>query len=492
MTRALLALVLVLLAAAPAAADPASPEERAAAIARPAVVFVEVRWHGWVRDPRTGEVFGGPAGYEAHTSCSGVAVAEDGYVATAAHCVDAGPAGGGGALIDLAVADLTKFGRVGDPELAATQLATNAVVEGATPGSPPLREVQVERVVGTGALPRRDVAPATVVDLLPVDDGDVAVLKIPRGQLATAEVVDEDALPAGTPVLAIGYPAAAEEATDPGMEPSNKNGQISTRRAVAGSPYYEISAAASPGMGGGPVVDMSGRVIGLVSALPEGETQSFNLVTASSSIRKVLRRENVRAEPSANDRNFTAGLDRYYDGDYPAAVEFFDAVLKATPTHQQAAEYRKLAAGQGSDGGPDLLLILIVGCVAVAAFAAAGGTVLLMNRRRADANLPTPPYGFPSPAHGLPVADPASPAHGFPVTGTPSPPLGTPLPPADPDPTTEQPTVPGDTIDIPEQASPDRPTEPGPTVSVPEQAGPGQGSVTLPQPPPPRKAEDDD
>ncbi|GAB3451215.1 S1 family peptidase [Actinophytocola sediminis] len=382
---------------------PASPEQRAAAITRPAVVSVEVDWRGWVRDSRTGEVFGGQEGYQVTTRCSGVVVTENGYVATAGHCVDAGPSGGGGALVDLALAELATLGRVGDQDEARAQLTTAGVVEGATAGTPVRRDVRVERVIGTSSTPDRDVAPATVVEVLPPGKGDVALLRIPRDGLSSVAVSAEDELPAGTPILAIGYPAAAQEATDPGTEPTNKNGQISTRRTVAGTPHYEISAAASPGMSGGPVVDMSGTVIGLVSAAPKGETQPFNLVTASSTIWQALREHRVMAAPSANDRNFVAGLDRYYAGDYPAAVEYFDAVLAATPTHRQAAEFRRLAADQGT-GGPDLLLLLIIGCATVSVLAGVAAALLARQRRRVVADLPTPPYGL-----RLPVPPPSTP-----------------------------------------------------------------------------------
>lgn len=122
----------------------------------------------------------------------------------------------------------------------------------------------------------------------------------------------------------------------------------------------------------------------------------------------MLRGEDVAAAPSANDRNFVAGLDHYYDGDYPAAVEFFDAVLAATPEHRQAAEYRRLAAGHGS-GGTDVLLLLIIGCAAVAVGTAAAGMVLL----RAGRRTPTPPFGFPPPVQVIsppvPVTEPEQP-----------------------------------------------------------------------------------
>lgn len=405
---ALLAGAMLLASAAPAAAAaPASPEERAAALARPAVVFVEVDWHGWVRDPRTGEVFGGTAGYQATTSCSGVVVHEDGYVATAGHCVDPGALGGAGVLIDLAVAELAELGRVGDRAAAAAQLAEHAIVEGAEPDSRLVRDVRVTRVVGTSDIPRRDVAPATVVDLFTPDTGDVALLKVPRDRLPVLRLADDDARPSGTPILAVGFPAAVDRATDPSTEPTNKNGQISARRGIGGNPYYEISAAASAGMSGGPLVDMDGRVLGLVTAAPEGETQSFNLATASTSVLKLLRRNEIEAAPSATDRNFTAGLEHYFAGDYAEAVEFFDAVLAAVPDHRQAWEYRGLAA-ERETGGVNLLVLLAIVCGAVALLSAAAGVALLARRQRAVRDLPTPPFGIPVQAEpgGPPAAAP--------------------------------------------------------------------------------------
>jgi hypothetical protein len=395
---------LVLFGATPAAAAPSSPEERAAAIARPAVVFVEVDWQGWVRDPRTGEVFGGAEGYRTTTSCSGVVVHEDGRVLTAGHCVDPGPFGGGGALIDLAIAELTELGRVRDPEKAAAQLAEHAVVEGEKTGSGPLRDIRVTRVVGDGDSsdnPGTDVAPATVTELMEPEAGDVALLKVPRTGLPALTLADEDDRPAGTPILAIGFPASVGRATDPSTEPTNKNGQISARRSLDGKPYYEISAAASQGMSGGPLVDMDGRVLGLVTAAPAGETQSFNLATASTSALELLRGNGITPGPGAIDRNFNAGLTHYFDGDYAEAVEFFDAVLAATPDHRQAQEYRARAEEHGS-GGPGLLVILIVVCGGIAVLSGAAATILLARRRRADRDLPTPPMGIPMPVTGTP------------------------------------------------------------------------------------------
>lgn len=386
------------LAVTPAAAQEASPEEQAAAIARPAIVFVQSSWHGWVRDKRTGEVFGGAEGYQVTVSCSGAVINGDGYVATAGHCVDPGPNGGGGGLIDQAIADLAAAGRVRDQALGRKQFVENAVLEGAKPGSKPTRQIQVERSTGERT---RDIAPATVVDLAAPTEGDIAVLKVPRSNLPAVTVGGDD-VAVGAPILAIGYPASTDEATDPTSEPSSKNGQVSNHRSQDGHPFLEISAAVTHGMSGGPVIDMRGRVVGVISQLSPGETQSFNLAAAAKTLTGLLRGKGVEDTLGPTDRNYRTGLAAYFAGDYDTAVEYLDAVLGATPVHPQARRYRDLAVQRGGAvSGDGLLTVLIVACGGVALAAGAAGIVLALRGRRqrlvAAMNAPTPPYGFPSP-----------------------------------------------------------------------------------------------
>jgi serine protease Do len=395
--KALCATVLLLaLPALPAAAQPSSPEELAAAVARPAIVFITVTWHGWVRDKQTGEVFGGNAGYDVKVSCTGVVINPDGYVATASHCVHTGPLGGGGLLYDAAIGDLAKAGRIGDPAKAKQLLAARTTAEGSVADRPADRQIQVERIVTEG---KRDIAPATVVDLVAPDDGDIAVLKIPRDRLPALQL-RPDAPPVGTPVLAIGYPGSADAAADPNLEPSNKNGQISAHRTLHEHPFYEFSAAATHGMSGGPLVDMQGRVAGLISQGAPGETQSFNFATATSTLTNLLAGKGVEATQGPHDRNFRTGLDRYFAGSFDSAVTYFDAVLAAAPTHVQALEFRRLAAEKGGKPASSTtpLLMIAIGCGAVTLLAAGLAALLIVRRRRLTASMDTPPYGFPLPA----------------------------------------------------------------------------------------------
>jgi S1-C subfamily serine protease len=394
-----------LLGPVPAVAQDPGADEWSAAVARPAVVVVEVRWHGWVRDPRTDELFGGAEGYQVTSSCTGFAVHADGHLVTAGHCVDPGPEGAGELMFDLAARELVAVGRAGEAGAAAAELAEHAVLEGATEGSPVRRDVLVHRGVAYDGETHDDTPPAEVVDIAPVSEGDVAVLAVARGRLPALALAGGDGPPVGTPVLAIGYPGSADRISDPTLEPSVKDGLVSNRRTVDGVPFYEVSAAATGGMSGGPVVDQTGQVIGLVSHGPAGESQAFNFVASASSITAVLDRTGVPYGLGPIDHNFRAGLERYLAGRPAAAIAYLDAVIEASPAHLQAVELRRLAAQAdpeqpaGSGAGPAVWWAITAGAVAVLA-ALAAGTGLLVR-------LSSPPV---TPPPGVAAAAPPGPA----------------------------------------------------------------------------------
>ncbi|MBM7815204.1 trypsin-like peptidase domain-containing protein [Saccharothrix algeriensis] len=384
--------------APPAAAQPAGGEERAAAVARPGVVLVSVTWHGWVRDKRTGEVFGGTAGYEVRTSCSGAVISPDGYVATASRCVHTGPLGGGGALFEAAVADLAQTGRVRDAGKARAEIAQHGSAEGPVPDSAVDRRIQVERVEARGTEQVRDVAPAAVVDLVAPEDGDVAVLKVPRERLPSLEIRSDPA-PVGAPVLAIGHPAPPNATADPGTEPVARNGRVTAHRTQAGRAFHEFDAADAHGTGGGPVVDLRGGVVGLISRGPTGEARSPGLAASARTLVDVLAHKGIAVGIGQHDRDYRAGLDRYFEGDHDGAVEHFDAVLAGSPGHRGATEHRRLAVeGGGEAGGPSTLLAVLAAlCGGIAVATATAGTAVALARRKrlAAAGGAAPPTGAP-------------------------------------------------------------------------------------------------
>ena len=64
-----------------------SPEARAAALIKPAVVYLEARLNGRVIDEHGKELNGGEP-FKILVRCTGFAVKADGYIGTAGHCVD--------------------------------------------------------------------------------------------------------------------------------------------------------------------------------------------------------------------------------------------------------------------------------------------------------------------------------------------------------------------------------------------------------------------
>jgi serine protease Do len=403
-------------APAAVAQPPSTPEERAAAIARPAVVYLEIEWEGWVRDKRDGQLWDNESVYFVNR-CTGFVVNEAGFIVTAGHCVDPGIEGAAPIFYEEIVRRYVDAGVIdaSQSEAALSEIAENSEVEGLAAGDPPTRNVYVQRGVAVSGRTTGEAFPARVMDLTPVSGGDTALLK-----------VDQDSMPAialaagevsvGTQILAIGYPGSADAISDQTLEPSSKDGTISNLRTDNGLPVYETSAAMTGGMSGGPVVNMEGEGIGLVSRGPAEESQAFNFAAPSSLILEMLARNGVANQLSDIDTQYREGLDNYFDGRYSDAIENFDSVLAQAPAHQQAQEFRQQSVerrategDQTSDDGTSgwwiaaivagALILLVIAAVLVALF------LILRRARRRRAG---PPAGYPAPAAPMPPAPSAA------------------------------------------------------------------------------------
>ncbi|MEX0650531.1 MAG: hypothetical protein WD186_00705, partial [Actinomycetota bacterium] len=179
--------------------------------------------------------------------------------------------------------------------------------------------------------------------------------------------------------------------TDASYEPTFKDGQINSKKTREGGllPVYEMSAALSGGMSGGPTVDLSANVVGVNSFNIVGETEAFNFITPSSLVTEMLARNGVEAQLGPIDEAYRAGLAAYYSGDYQTAVDKFTEVLGLSPTHQQAQEFKVLAtkeaandpqSAEPSGSGGGFPVVPVAGAVAVLVVLA--GAFMLRSRRR--------------------------------------------------------------------------------------------------------------
>ena len=138
--------------------DPLSPQQRAAALAEPAIVAIDVRWEGYVRDRSTGDLLD-PEPISATTRCTGAGVGGEGYLLTTANCLrpSAVALDAFGQIVQRRVADGRTPADQAEEQLA--DLLTNAVIGWPSDQEdPPERSVLVRRAVTAD-----EPMPATVV-----------------------------------------------------------------------------------------------------------------------------------------------------------------------------------------------------------------------------------------------------------------------------------------------------------------------------------------
>ena len=236
-------------------------------------------------------------------SCSGFVVNPDGYIATAGHCVDVGPEGFRDDYIQHAAAEAN----TNRPSVSVDDFyqfgSMNWTVEGQTKGSP----IDLQVLVHLGGDPNSEPLPARVVDYRSLGQGDVALLKVEAHDLPSSQLVTDQDVRIGDQVLSVGYPASTDLVTDQSAEPSNKEGAISSKKTQGSVPVYEISAAVSPGMSGGPTVSTDGRVMGVNSSTIRGESQPFNFIAPASNLAELMKRNGVESTLAPVDRSTATG-----------------------------------------------------------------------------------------------------------------------------------------------------------------------------------------
>jgi hypothetical protein len=369
-------------------ADQVTVAERAAAMAEPAIVLIEVRWAGQVRHRETGEVID-PDPVSASIRCTGAGVGSKGFLVTTAACLSEASAAAAALqqVVDRRVAD----GSVAPDDAADLlgELLTTATIS-SDPDDPSERTVSVRRAVTDDG-----PMPATVVAVADPLEGDAALLKIHRNNqpvlpLAQDIAVGDEVFTLECPVGEEGWvvapaPSAGPQPQEP-VRPRFRVGAVAELEPRMHVQPVGIAAAALPG---GVVLSADAGLVGLVDVrLPE-----WDLVVDASVIRDLMDEADADNSLGQVDRDYRAGLDDYFAGRYTESIERFDSVLAIIPSHVQAHAYRDdaqtLRAAQGggpanSDDAADRLRRWIKGrsgmLVGLGVLAAI--LVFLLNRRR--------------------------------------------------------------------------------------------------------------
>lgn len=113
---------------------------------------------------------------------------------------------------------------------------------------------------------------------------DLAVLKIDAANLTAAEWGSSNELQVGDWVLAIGNPFGLDRTVTAGIVSAKD------RRGVGNSPYQiflQTDAAVNPGNSGGPLVDLSGRIVGINTAIVGQAFQGISFAIPSDSAAEI-------------------------------------------------------------------------------------------------------------------------------------------------------------------------------------------------------------
>jgi len=346
------------------------------------VVYEQITWTGYVYD-ETNKGYFTQEPFVTSFQCTGFVVNPDGYIATAGHCVDYDST-----VREAILTQVVEWAYVNDYYEAQPSMETIATfarnwrIDGATSEGTADLDVAVAYGVTVSGEPSGKALPARVLDVRSADEGDVALLKIEAENLTVLPLSDNTTTGVGTEVVSVGYPASVDLVTDASFNPSFKEGTISAEKTTAGGllPVYEISAAVSGGMSGGPTVGLEGDVIGVNSFGIEGETQPFNFVQPASNVDELLRAEGVDNTLGTVTQEYRAGLNAYFAGDREAAIENFEAVLDTVPSHQFAQDYLQKAQDLPS-ANPVVRLWWLWLLILLAALVAVGVLIWTLQRR---------------------------------------------------------------------------------------------------------------
>lgn len=389
--------------------------------------------------------------------CSGSIVTPDGYIVTAAHCTNVASdvrqkdyiSAGFPKIRDAAVqkfqADNAQGGFDADQQKQLTDavttfLTSHVKTSAENPTYSVLPATQADSA-SQHALPVTLVtqgnAPAT--STTPPGDKDVSIVKLDGyTDLPTLSVASDADVETGQQVYIDGYPAAANAGSkSSATSPTVTSGTINSKqRSDQGVPILGTSATTSFGNSGGPGLDDSGAMVGVVSY---GSTEaSYNFLIGGSVVLQFLREKNIQPRESTTTHLYDIALNDFHRQFYKRALQGFQQVKALDASHPYVDSYIQRsteAINQGKDQTPPLegtaLVLVIAGAVALVLITAIVVTVLVRRSRgRREAPPPAPQPATWTPASG------ASPAWSGPPAAPPGwqPPAGPAPPPVPPPP----------------------------------------------------------
>lgn len=122
-------------------------------------------------------------------------------------------------------------------------------------------------------------------------ESDIALLHLTSESLPTLEIGDSDRVRVGQWVLAFGSPFGLNQTVTHGIISARERGQISLGNTIRIKEFLQTDAAINPGSSGGPLVDMSGAVVGVNTAIASnnGNNSGVSFSIPANLLKRVCR-----------------------------------------------------------------------------------------------------------------------------------------------------------------------------------------------------------
>ena len=364
-----------------AEAAPRSPQEHALATVAPAMVFLEAIFTGYVRNRQDNALLH-PEPFTFSRRCTGVVVNHDGHLLTNGQCVaptsDILLEHALGSLADTLVAEgRLKAGEVGG---YVKGRQASSVFTGPDKDTEPAVTLHGQVNVAKGDLKASPAIPGTVVRVLSLDEGNLALVKLDQANLPVAELNTSATIAAGTPLHVLGYATTDAEYRTATYSVSTKAVEVTEVEIEAST--YRVSEDVGAYSRGGIAVDPQGRVVGMLDNDVLAPNRPNRLVVPVSRLTGLLDAAGVDNRLGESDMLYRSALDTYFNGDEGKAAAQFAQVAQQAPANALAVAYRDtaVASGGGAESSRPGWAVPVLVAAGIALLAGLG--VLLWSRLR--------------------------------------------------------------------------------------------------------------
>jgi hypothetical protein len=332
---------------------PSSPQERAVAVAGPSLVFIEAVFTGYLRDKASkAPLRAAPIVF--NRRCTGVVVKADGHVLTSSSCVKPDDEFARRIALDGAARMMVREGKLTAAQVPGyiTANLEKTLFTGVDAGTRPSIQIYAQFTEAKGSVTEDKAVPAQVVAAQTSADGNVAQIKLDRGNLPAVELNPGAAVTESGKLLILGFAADGADPRAATYLPRAAEVRIAGTGRRGAATIWRLADDIGGTSYGGIAVDPAGRVIGLLDQDQARPDRANRVVLPPAAFAELVSGANVTPGLGDADKRYREGLDAYFTGRFAAAADQLAAASAAAPENRMAEAYRQNAANrQQLEGG---------------------------------------------------------------------------------------------------------------------------------------------